>query len=357
MRDTITTLSKVKLYGILMISTVICVACKSNAPRQEPYNHDNHVVFATSSASLPAKDQQRKHQKTGIVCTSENGCINAVLQVVARCYKQEIDAGNNALLQKIAHHLTDSNSNTVQAQEIEAFRSILPEPYSNIGYRGGADMLLKSIHDVVPCLGKSTYSLHYIPDERNRLSLISEIGSTALVSGQQFILNVYPILDHNNQLLLPASSDLSQLIRANQEKVSFTKYTYLDHASGMQHETQMKGIQKMVFEQLPDKLCLSFTRIVAHVENTTFLDNRDLLGTASIHITHDPSLPNSVMSHFALDAFLVASLNEAGAQHFVAFVQSDRHWYCFNDDKVTSISRDEAMVASKKGVLFFYSKK
>ncbi|WP_339043858.1 hypothetical protein [Cardinium endosymbiont of Tipula unca] len=354
MKDTVANLNKVKLYSILMLSMVVCMACKSNAPQEEPYKHDNHVVFGTASAALPVKDQHSKYQKVTGIDTSETGCIEAILQVVARLYKKEIDAGGNPLLKKIVHGLTADNSNRVQIQEVVRDFSRLPLIFRT---SGSADMLLKSIHDMVPCLGKITYSAHYIPDENNNLPLMPAMGSAATVSEQQVVLKVRPILGQDNQVCSPTSNNLSQLIRVNQAQVHFKKHTYHDPISGMQHEIQMKGMEKIVFKQLPDKLCLSFTRAVACMENAVLWDNRDLIGTASIHITHDPFSLNSAISHFDLEAFLVALLDKSGVQHFVSFVQSDSQWYCVNGDKVTSMSPEEAIVASQQGVLFFYCKK
>ncbi|TDG94795.1 hypothetical protein [Cardinium endosymbiont of Culicoides punctatus] len=338
--------NKMQSFGMLLLKTAICIACTSDIPKEEPYPHDNRVVFGAS----PTKIQQSKKSNPivhGIASTSKSGCINAILQVLSRIYKDEINASRNNLLRKIVFCVTSGNVNNLPV-DIERFRSTLPEPYNNKAYEGNADKLLEAIHAKALLLGRITYLEHFTPDKSDHTTLdfIKKNDST-IVEGEKelLILNICPV----NQDV----GDFSKLIQIHQKKdVCYKRHKYFDKY-GIQHEKQIKGIKEIVFKELPNKLCVSLAR------DKDYMDNYNLGGTETIKIIaqYDFSSPK-IEIPFHLEAFLVpvSSNNQTESRHFVAFIQLDGHWYGINDDKVIGVSKQEAIVASAKGVLFFYRK-
>lgn len=304
-------------------SVVFCIACERNAPRQEPDLVGHQCVLAgVANNPTPVK------KIPGIINTKGPTCLSPILQILAHVYKEEIDTGTNTELQELIKKLTKPTSTSkdvIQESDVKPFKDKLPELDKG---NGNIISVLKCVHNSVPFLGEILYSVE-----------------SSVVAFKKFILEVYTPLNQDGSTV---PYDLSKLIRVNQHLPN-------GHISaGMLFNGSATYIEPTVFYQLPDKLCISLVR--DKKQYAGYWDQRDLVGTTSITIQHDiesESL-NPESTSFTLAAFLVLLYR---SNQLVAFVQSDKQWYCANNEQITCVTYKEAIHASKKGTLFFYRKK
>ncbi|MBX9890303.1 MAG: hypothetical protein K2X94_03470 [Amoebophilaceae bacterium] len=229
---------------------------------------------------------------TGIKIQPGTSYSCAVLEVITRLYCKEI--------------ISDQNADT---------------PPLNV-----ANCLLE-MHKITPFLGEIVTEA---PDDEN--------------DPIAYLLDI-PIVDN------PDIREVSALIAAHQKSKSKEK----------------------TFKQLPDKLAISLT---AQATTDPILnDQYQLAGTASLTIQHDLDRADSAQSKFDLKGFIAVTLKAAqdkktttttkstedseeaeDSKRAIAFLIIDKQWYCTNNDKLTPITKEDALKASQKGTLFFYEK-
>jgi len=270
-------------------------SCRVMAPTIEP----DPIVVEPSHPLNEYTSMDNKKTIVGITINKErhnhSSYITAALQIMARIYPKELCTHMDNGLTHIITRLHGNQPVRLTDADKEALSAMYDMPQKD-----NFTDFLQSIHAHSPFLGK--------------------IEPSASTDTDMHILSIPPDEKPAEQM------ELSSCIAMYQKH----------------HDC--------IFRTLPDTLCISLPQ-----QGTTWSK------TAAITIPYDPN--GGAKKQFDLKAFTVAVpvSNDAtdntntSDTRTVLVIESDKQWYAVHDDAVTLIPVKDALYASQKGQLFFYT--
>lgn len=352
-------------WALLLLSTT-CTQDRSDQ------NQTVHAIAGDHSAISETKlPFSTSYQRPAGIPNTDGSCyINAVLQVIAAFYGQEVKAYANRALRAIIEKINHTSHSSIPEADIKLFKNSLPKATQKPSPHGGDPVqFLDALHTLSPFLPEITATIRIFRHEQG------VIKGSAFKLLMPFIF-LYPPFDQGFKMEPPIFNDLTRLIQSNQEVVVChpTLLTNLCEPELLEHADELdstdlppfvlqyrhwlagfKGASKpiiiqYVYSELPDKLAIAFTRPGS--KGSKIYDYRDLHGTEVVDI-YNGAMP----TRFKLAAF-ISAVTQVGPKpdHAIAFVKRAEQWYYVSDEVVLPISRDVAIQASKQARVLFYHK-
>ncbi|MCT4696963.1 MAG: hypothetical protein V3581_02550 [Candidatus Cardinium sp.] len=347
----------------------IAGTCKKNKPVQT-----GKLIHPSGFVSDAKPILLLSHQRPAGIPNRDGTCyINAILQVIAAFYWEEVMACGSNALRTVVEKINCSPHASIAKDEIQLFIDSLPEMYKNASHRGGdVVQFLNALDRVSPFLPEIVHVMRFFRQEKGT------IKSYACKLPMPFIL-LYPPLDRGFRMERPIVNDLTNLIRSNQEAVVLDDawladlyyngplFSYEDKLNDvdlppfvLKHQHWLSSpegavkpmIMQYAYADLPNKLAVSFAR-PGSKWSTTY-DHSDLSGAEVIAI-HQTTSPYVI--RFRLAAFIVAvPTTGPKPDHAIAFVERKGQWYGVSDEIVMPIAYTDAIQASRQARVLFYHK-